>query len=192
MSDLVNGLSSHPDDLSLSRRSRQAERRDEITVLTPVARLAEQFGQALLAQESDKLVAILLAEIDGLPADGDTGRDGHAGGDLLGAVAGRLSTLLRPGDGLARVSDTEIVIFCLNLNNAGAVRELTDHIDSVLNGVFALAGRTVAVSSTVSGAVAGSGDQIPFSLVRDPAGALRRATRRGVDGPHIIDLTGEA
>lgn len=90
---------------------------DSLTALPNRRLLQERIEQAgQRAQRSHSTAAILFADLDGFKAVND--KYGHQAGDeLLRAVAGRLSELVRSGDTLARVSGDEFVFLCEELSN---------------------------------------------------------------------------
>ena len=139
------------------------------------------------AQRSHGYAAVLFADLDRFKQVNDT--YGHqAGDDLLIAVAGRLSRLVRPGDTLARVSGDEFVFLCEDLKRPEDIELLAVRIGNALALPFPLPDRTLTISASVGLAYAGPGEAITNQLVVDADIAMYQAKRNGGAGHQIIDL----
>ncbi len=144
------------------------------------------------ARRSHTEAAILFADLDGFKRVNDT--YGHAVGDeLLIAVARRLSSLVRPGDTLARVSGDEFVILCEDLSSASDIEDLAVRIDDAFTLPFVVANGPappveVSVSASVGIAFSGSGEDITGDLVRHADTAMYQAKRKGGGAHQVIDL----
>jgi diguanylate cyclase (GGDEF)-like protein len=162
-----------------SEHARQASLHDPLTGLPNRSLLVERLEHAILrCRRSEKLVAILYADLDGFKSINDT--YGHqTGDDLLVAVAERLTGLLRPDDTLARMSGDEFVILCEDLDGVAQVEPIVARIALALKGSFDLSGTRVQVSASVGIAFSGRGDDVPEQILREADTAMYQAKRKG-------------
>jgi diguanylate cyclase (GGDEF)-like protein len=142
---------------------------------------------ALRAKRSNTNAAILFADLDRFKQINHT--HGHLVGDeLLLAVARRLSSLVRPGDTLARVSGDEFVFLCEDLHGPDDVEVLASRIDTAFSRPFVLNSIEVSVTASVGVAFAGPGEAISNQLVMQADNAMYQAKRNSGAGHQIIDL----
>jgi diguanylate cyclase (GGDEF)-like protein len=142
---------------------------------------------ALRAKRSNTNAAILFADLDHFKQINHT--HGHAVGDeLIVAVARRLSSLVRPGDTLARVSGDEFVFLCEDLHGPDDVEVLASRIDTAFSLPFVLNSIEVSVTASVGVAFAGPGEAISNQLVMQADNAMYQAKRNSGAGHPIIDL----
>ena len=100
-----------------TERARESALHDALTGLPNRILLVQRLIHAMLrCRRSEKLVAILFADLDHFKVINDT-YGHHVGDELLIAVAERLTALLRPGDTLARLAGDEFIILCEDLDN---------------------------------------------------------------------------
>jgi diguanylate cyclase (GGDEF)-like protein len=142
---------------------------------------------SLRARRSNANAAILFADLDRFKQVNDT-HGHHVGDELLIAVARRLTSLVRPGDTLARVSGDEFVILCEDLQSASDVEILAKRIDRAFRSPFVLTDVEITISASVGMAFAGPGDEISDQLVEKADTAMYQAKRKGGAGHQIIDL----
>ncbi len=161
---------------------------DALTGLPNRTLLVQRLEHAVArARRSGLLVAVLFADLDQFKGVND--RYGHhAGDELLVAVAGRLTGLIRPGDTLARLSGDEFVILCEDLAEAAQVEPLAKRIEASFEAGFALSTGEVQVSASVGIAFSGRGDDLPHQLLRDADTAMYQAKRAGGARHGVIDL----
>ena len=142
---------------------------------------------ALRAQRSHTNAAILFADLDRFKLVNDT--HGHQVGDeLLLAVAHRLSSLVRPGDTLARFSGDEFVFLCEDLHSAADVEILAKRVDDAFVDSFVLGDTELALTASVGVAFAGPGEDISSRLVVNADIAMYQAKRKGGARHQIINL----
>jgi diguanylate cyclase (GGDEF)-like protein len=171
-----------------SDRARETALHDALTGLPNRTLLVQRLVHAVLrCRRSEKLVAILFADLDRFKVINDT-YGHHVGDELLVAVAGRLSELLRPGDTLARLAGDEFVILCEDLENTSQVEPLATRIDEALGRPFVLSGIEVQVSASVGIAFAGRGDDVPEQILQDADTAMYQAKRRGGARHGMVDI----
>jgi diguanylate cyclase (GGDEF)-like protein len=171
-----------------SERARESALHDALTGLPNRTLLVQRLVHAILrCRRSEKLVAVLFADLDHFKAINDT-YGHHVGDELLVAVAGRLTELLRPGDTLARLAGDEFVILCEDLERTSQVEPLATRIDQALAETFVLSGIEVQVSASVGIAFAGRGDDIPEQILQDADTAMYQAKRRGGARHGMVDV----
>lgn len=139
------------------------------------------------AHRSNTYAAILFADLDRFKQVNDS--YGHKMGDeLLVAVAGRLSSLVRPGDTLARVSGDEFVFLCEDLQCQSGANMLAERIGEAFAEPFVLSDRQLTVSASVGLAYAGPGEEVSDQLVANADIAMYQAKRKGGARHQVIDL----
>ncbi len=171
-----------------SDRARETALHDALTGLPNRTLLVQRLVHAILrCRRSEKLVAILFADLDRFKTINDT-YGHHVGDELLVAVAGRLTELLRPGDTLARLAGDEFVILCEDLQDTAQVEPLAVRIDEALSRAFVLSGIEVQVSASVGIAFAGRGDDLPEQVLQDADTAMYQAKRKGGARHGTVDI----
>src|SRR5947209_8703185 len=139
------------------------------------------------ARRKHSKAAVLFADLDGFKAINDT--YGHQTGDrLLVAVAERLSSVMRPGDTLARVSGDEFVILCEDVTSVEDARLLADRINSALTSPFTLDAAEIKITASVGIAYAGLAEQISAELITAADTAMYEAKRSGGGKHQVLDL----
>jgi len=171
-----------------SDRARESALHDALTGLPNRTLLVQRLVHAILrCRRSEKLVAILFADLDRFKAINDT-YGHHVGDELLVAVGARLTELLRPGDTLARLAGDEFVILCEDLEDTSQVESLATRIDHALSEAFVLSGIEVQVSASVGIAFAGRGDDVPEQILQDADTAMYQAKRKGGARHGMVDV----
>jgi len=140
------------------------------------------------ASRSHSFSVVLFADLDRFKAVNDS--YGHATGDaLLVAVGERLSSLIRPGDTLARVSGDEFVLLCEDVDSIEQAEALASRIDGAFTLPFTLGtGLELTIGASVGMAYAGPGELVSHQLVVDADMAMYQAKRDGGAQHQIIDL----
>ena len=163
---------------------------DALTGLPNRTLLAERLEHALLrARRTRGLVAILFADLDQFKQVND--RYGHHVGDeLLVAVAKRLTSVLRPGDTVARLSGDEFVMVCEEIDEPVTGAAVGARVERALRQPFPLSTAVLRVSASVgiAFAYAGAGHTRPEQLLRDADRAMYRAKRLGGARHEVIVL----
>jgi diguanylate cyclase (GGDEF)-like protein len=128
------------------------------------------------ARRSHAPAAVLFIDLDRFKRVNDT--YGHEAGDeLLRAVAIRLSSVVRPGDTLARVYGDEFVLLCEDLRDHRDIDSVAERIRLVFDTPFAVNEAQVLVSASVGVAYAGPGEQISGSLIAQADRAMYEMKR---------------
>ena len=169
-------------------RSRDRALHDALTGLPNRVLLMERIDHAVLrGRRSSKLAAVLFADLDGFKVVNDM--HGHSMGDeLLIAVAGRLTAVLRPGDTLARISGDEFVILCEDLEQPSEIDAIAARVVDAIARPFLLAGITLSITASVGIAYSGRGALLSSQLLQDADAAMYQAKRRGGARHQIVDL----
>jgi diguanylate cyclase (GGDEF)-like protein/PAS domain S-box-containing protein len=176
---------------------------DPLTGLANRTLLAERLRQAIdgLAQKSQAApspavdegeggqrgVAVYLLDLDDFKEINDVyGHD--VGDDLLVAVAGRLSGIVRPSDTVARLGGDEFVVVCDIENGEEEMLAIADRISTALARDYRIDGRTLTVLASVGGVFADNPDTDPSKLLSRADDAMygvkwtrRRERRSTVD-----------
>ncbi len=184
----LTSVQGRADAHAMADHYRQSASHDFLTGLPNRLLLTQRLEHASQrGQRSHSDAAVLFADLDRFKLVNDT--YGHQVGDgLLVAVAERLSSLLRPGDTLARVAGDEFVILCEDLHDANYVEVLAGRIDQAFSTPFDAAGVRVSITASVGIAFAGRGEQLTDELVGKADTAMYQAKRKGGARHQIIDL----
>lgn len=126
---------------------------DSLTKLPNRLLFTDRLGQAIQSiQRDDKLVAVLLLDLDNFKPINDT--LGHAAGDdLLKQVAERLRSCIRQCDTLARLGGDEFVIVQSGIDHPGRAATLAKRIGKSLDDYFDLSGHSVCIGTSIGLAV---------------------------------------
>ena len=171
-----------------SDQSREAALRDGLTGLPSRVLMRQLVDRAVRAsRRAGTTSAVLFIDLDRFKEVNDT--HGHGVGDaLLVAVAERLTTLLRPGDSLARMSGDEFVALCEDLSDASEVDAIAVRVEAALTAPFPLAGIEVTTSASIGIALTGGGSQTPDELIHDADLAMYRQKRQRSAGRDVLDV----
>lgn len=122
-------------------------------------------------------VGVLFVDLDRFKAINDN--YGHAVGDsVLVAVARRLSTLLRPGDTVARFGGDEFLLLCQNVGIAEVTR-IAERITAAIEDDITVGTLRLPVTASIGVAVRGQADNPPEWLIREADMAMYRAKAEG-------------
>jgi diguanylate cyclase (GGDEF)-like protein len=171
-----------------SERAHESSLHDALTGLPNRTLLVQRLDHAILrCQRSDKIVAILFADLDQFKSINDT-YGHHVGDELLIAVADRLSGILRAGDTLARLGGDEFVILCEDLDETSQGAPLAARIGAALGQTFTLSEIDVQVSASVGIAFAGRGNHGSEQVLQVADTAMYQAKRKGGARHATVDL----
>ena len=175
-----------------TNRLAQQATHDTLTGLPNRALVLDRLGQALArSREGDAPMAVFFIDLDRFkPINDSLGH--HVGDEVLRAIAGRLTTLLRGADTVARLAGDEFLVICEGFADPDAAVETAERVVAELSrpittGTGATA-REVTVGASVGIAYAdGSTTFTPEDLVRDADVAMYRAKQRGRGRVEVFD-----
>ncbi len=143
------------------------------------------------AQRSGSAVAVLFLDLDRFKLVNDS--RGHDAGDvLLGAVARRVESVLRPGDVVARFGGDEFTVLCEDLQPDTAGEQainVAERLVDALRDPFTVDGDELFVGVSVGIAVGVTGLEPPDALLRDADAAMYLAKERGRGRCEVFDET---
>jgi diguanylate cyclase (GGDEF)-like protein len=118
---------------------------------------------------------------------------GHdAGDELLAAVAGKLESVIRPGDTVARFGGDEFTILCEDLPSETAREQAVEIAERLIASVIqpvVVRGTEMYVGASVGIALATSGEERPEELLRDADAAMYHAKESGRGRVEVFDDT---
>ncbi len=161
-----------------SDQARDASLHDSLTGLPNRALMLERLEHARhRGRRSCKTSAVFFLDLDRFKIVNDT-YGHHVGNELLMAVAERLTTVLRPGDSLARLASDEFVILCEDLDDATQATAMAVRFDAALARPFALADVKLNMTASIGIAFSRRGADSPEDLLHDADLAMYRTKRR--------------
>ncbi len=172
---------------SLSAHAIDGSLHDPLTGLANRTLLLSRLSYALLrTRATANTLAVFFIDMDNLKAINDV--HGHQVGDeLLIAVAGRLSALVRVGDTLARLSGDEFVLVFGDLKNIEEVEAVAVRVLGVLSGRFGLSECEVQSTSSIGIATADAAGMLPEELLHNADEAMYRSKRAGGNRYEFFD-----
>jgi diguanylate cyclase (GGDEF)-like protein len=152
---------------------------DPLTGLPNRALFLDRLGVALeRARRSGAPLAVLFLDFDNFKEINDS--RGHAAGDrLLATLAGRLSTLLRPMDTVARFGGDEFTFLIENLSGEREVMLIADRICHAVCRPVTMGGVELAVTVSIGIAMVDDPTVAPDTAIREADAAMYRAKERG-------------
>jgi diguanylate cyclase (GGDEF)-like protein len=175
------------DLLDSSARANDVALHDALTGLPNRALLIERIEHALRSSRRSKnVVAVLFIDLDRFKRVNDS--YGHqVGDDLLVAVATRLTSMLRPGDTLARLSGDEFIIVCEDLDEEDQVEGIATRLAEAISSPFELGRAAVDLTASIGIAFAAP-DSNPEQLLHKADIAMYQVKRKGGAQHHVIDV----
>lgn len=152
---------------------------DPLTGLPNRVLFMDRLEHALsLADRDPGLSAVLFVDLDEFKVVNDS--LGHeAGDDLLVQVAERLQANLRSEDTIARFGGDEFGILLEGIPGPNYVTEVAERLIERLRETFTLAGRELAITSSIGVVLAASSRDTSRELVRKPDFAMYEVKREG-------------
>ncbi len=130
------------------------------------------------SQARNSQAAVLFVDLDRFKDVNDA--HGHDVGDrLMGAVAERLRTLVRPEDRLVRFSGDEFVMLLPGLNGSGAAEKTARRVIDLIEQPFTVGDESVRISASVGVALAEQRGIKPEDVLHDADVARYQAKARG-------------
>jgi diguanylate cyclase (GGDEF)-like protein len=156
----------------------EASQCDAVTGLPNQTLLLQRLDLALLRSlRSSKIVAILFVVLDWLTMADNSG-DVQVSDDVLVEVTSLIAALLRPGDTLARLSATEFIILCEELDHPREAQSIGNGIVDALTGLAADTG--VCANIGIAFSERGRRDHDPRQLLQEASAAIRRIKTESV------------
>src|SRR4051794_5640527 len=131
-----------------SRRLRHLALHDALTGLPNRTLFHERVKRAVKGLRANRMVAVLLIDLDRFKEVNDTLCHDH-GDELLEVIAERLRGALRHGDTLARLGGDEFAIVLSDLPHRGAAPELAARLHDALRRPFGLRGIAVELDASI-------------------------------------------
>src|SRR5215210_5749213 len=184
-----------------SRRLRHLALHDGLTGLPNRTLFHERVARAIKGRRSERMVAVLLIDLDRFKEVNDTLGHDH-GDELLEVVAERLGGALRHGDTLARLGGDEFAVVLTDLPHRGAAAELAGRLQDALRRPFGLRGIAVELDASIGVAFCPEhGDDVTtliqradvamYDAKRSQARVETYATERDPYSPARLSLLGE-
>jgi diguanylate cyclase (GGDEF)-like protein len=168
-------------------RAREAALHDTLTGLPNRILILERLEHAFRrGRRTGKASALFFVDLDRFEAVNDAhGR--RIGDELLVAVAGRLSEVLRPGDTLARLSGDEFAILCEDLDDPSEADAIVARIGTVLAEPFVVSTAEVGLTASVGIALSNRDDDDSEQLLHTADLAMYRAKSQSAGRLHASD-----
>jgi diguanylate cyclase (GGDEF)-like protein/PAS domain S-box-containing protein len=162
--------------------------RDTLTGLPNRSLYRDRLRQAVEeAQANGSRVAVGILGLDRFKTVSEAMGHGVAD-ELLQHLAGRLETLVRKGDTLARVAGDELAFIMPNLTEA-SLRRLGEEILAAAREPVMLGGRSLSVTGSLGLAVYPGDAADAYELLENAQRALCRARDAGGDRHRVYDLS---
>jgi diguanylate cyclase (GGDEF)-like protein len=169
--------------------ARDAALHDSLTGLPNRVLMLERLEHARRrGRRSRKTSAVFFLDLDRFKLVNDT-YGHHVGNELLVAVAERLTTVLRPGDSLARLASDEFVILCEDLDDSTQAGAIAARFDAALALPFVLSDVEVNMTASIGIAFTSRGAESPEELLHDADLAMYRTKRRRGAVHQAFDLS---
>ena len=163
----------------LDAELRRQSLHDALTNLANRALFRDRVGHALSRGHRDgQSVGVLVIDLDDFKLVNDC--LGHARGDeLLIAVAARLTTMIRPGDTVARFDGDEFALLVEDVDVAEKILEVGNRVQDAFLEPLSVGDDHVLVRVSIGIAVGGSDTHNPDDLLREANAAMYVAKRNG-------------
>jgi diguanylate cyclase (GGDEF)-like protein len=176
------------DLLDAAALSLDASLHDPLTGLPNRTLIIDRLGHAIQrSRRSGETSAVFYLDIDRFKSINDM--YGHTTGDeLLAAVATRLTSLLRPGDTLARLTGDEFVILCEGFEDPLAAASVLKRLEFGLHGTFHVHdGLDLPITISAGIAFTDGAERSPDEILHFADLAMTSAKQRGGDGFVVFD-----
>jgi diguanylate cyclase (GGDEF)-like protein len=159
---------------------------DGLTGLANRALFEDRLRQATArVRRHGNCVAVLFCDLDRFKHVNDV--FGHAAGDeVLVAVAGRISAVLRTQDTAARLGGDEFAVLCEDVNGTHHALAIAERLLAELRAPFPGV-EDVPIGGSIGVAIAHEGTERPEALLREADAAMYRAKERGGGVAELYD-----
>jgi diguanylate cyclase (GGDEF)-like protein len=152
---------------------------DPLTGLPNRALFVDRLEQALVRNaRRSSIIALLFVDLDRFKVVNDS--LGHAAGDrVLTGLGERLSSVLRPGDTVARFGGDEFTVLCTDLDSEKEAFAIAERIAAAVATPYDLEGAAVVLSASIGIALASADNPPAQTLIRNADAAMYRAKEHG-------------
>lgn len=177
-------------DITEQKKSQQelahSASHDTLTGLPNRNHFMRQLAELLKTTPSGRRMAVLFLDLDRFKLINDS--LGHGFGDrLLGAIAKRLRTCVRPGDLIARYGGDEFTILLQGIQGLDDATAVADRIHEELARAFNVDGHEVFSTASIGIVLSAPHYQHPDEVLRDADTAMYRAKAAGKAGYVVFD-----
>ena len=160
---------------------------DPLTHLPNRALFADRLRQVLARRGRTGTTAVYFLDLDRFKRINDS--LGHAAGDaVLQEVAGRLRSVLRPEDTVARFGGDEFTIMCESVGGVLEAIGVADRLQRPLRQPLRAGGADLRLSASIGVALAEPGEVVEVErLIEDADAAMYRAKERGGARTELFD-----
>lgn len=161
---------------------------DALTGLPNRALFLDRLAHALARSRRQRTgLAVLFADLDGFKQVNDT-LGHHAGDEVLVGVAGRLTSVLRVSDSLARFGGDEFMMLLEDVDSDEQLQIAVARVHAaVTDAPFTVDGQPQALDLTIGLVRAEESHGSPEDLIRDADAAMYRAKQLGRGGYAVFD-----
>jgi diguanylate cyclase (GGDEF)-like protein len=146
--------------------------------------------EAALVRRTPAPLAVLFVDLDGFKDVNDS--LGHAAGDeVLGEVADRIRSCLRPGDTAARLGGDEFALLVERVGSPSAAVAVAMRILDALRAPVSAAGQPVTLTASIGVALAAPGGTSSQELLHRADAAMYRAKRSGRGAVEVAPVPGQ-
>lgn len=193
MMGLIGKITRQTDEIKVHARALEASHRqrdsletdlrhlafhDELTGLANRALLHDRVGHALAAApRSGRTVALCFGDLDGFKTVNDS-LGHHVGDGVLLRASRLLSSIVRPGDTVARVGGDEFAVLLTDVERPDAAVDFAERIVGVLRDAPDFEGNAIALSISV-GVAYGEAGKSTEQLLGEADAAMYEAKERG-------------
>jgi len=160
---------------------------DPLTHLPNRALFADRLSQVLSRRGRTATTAVYFLDVDRFKRINDS--LGHAAGDeVLREVAGRLRSVLRPEDTVARFGGDEFTILCESVGGVLEAVSVADRLQRPLSRPLRAGNAELRLSASIGVALAEPGEVVEVErLIEDADAAMYRAKERGGARTELFD-----